>query len=484
MEYTGMIWAPLLELNSLFTITTKFFPMQFLLRQTFFRLSAILAGAFFLAACGGGDTTAEAPAAGGPPSGRGSWGGGGPAMTPFVEVVRAEQGRLPLEQRLNGIVRARNEIVVNPEVSGRIEEVLVEDGDAVERGQPLVRIHSRTLEEQLRQAEASLRLQEATAAQAEARFRELEAEFQLTAQLADRNFVSELELNRQRAQVDIARAEMSRAQAMVESARSSVAERQWLLDQATVRSPVTGLVGRRLAEPGMRVDPNTALFMVGDLTEVRVVVNLSERMAGLMQPGHPVEIFSDHFPGDVIQARLTSISPFLLQGSFSTEGTIRVSNVDGRLRSGMFVDVSIFFGEAEPSTLLPSSTLYEDPRTGRIGVFVATEAGALLSGREGGSAETSPLEFRTVEVLGRGRHTVGVNGVQPGEYVVAIGHDLVSRGRGRVAEAVRVREIKWDRLIGMQSLQRDDVVTLFMERHRRLAANREEGSTAPASTSR
>jgi HlyD family secretion protein len=402
-------------------------------------------------------------------------------MTPFVEVVRAEQGRLPLEQRLNGVVRARNEIVVNPEVSGRIERVLVDDGDAVEAGQPLVQILSRTLEEQLRQAQAALRLQEATAAQAEARLRELDAELQLTIQLADRNFVSDLELNRQRAQVDIARAEKARAKAMMESAQSSVAERQWLLDQATVRSPVTGVVGRRMAEPGMRVDPNTPLFMVGDLTEVRVVVNLSERMAGQMQPGHPVEIFSDHFPGDVIQARLSSISPFLLQGSFSTEGTIRVSNTDGRLRSGMFVDVIIFFGEAEPSTLLPSSTLYEDPRTGRIGVFVATEAGALLSGREGGSADTSPLEFRSVEVLGRGRHTVGVSGVQPGEYVVAIGHDLVSRGRGRVAESVRVREIKWDRLIGMQSLQRDDVVSMFMERHRRLAATRDEGSAASSS---
>ncbi|MCC5839600.1 MAG: efflux RND transporter periplasmic adaptor subunit [Opitutales bacterium] len=455
--------------------------MDFLLRQTFLRLTLAGVGVLLLAACGDRDATTESTSSGSPAA-RGPW-GGGPAMTPFVEVVMAEQGRLPLEQRLNGIVRARNEVVVNPEVSGRIEEVLVDDGDAVNQGDPLVRIHSRTLEEQLRQAQAALRLQEATAAQAEARLRELDAELGLTTQLADRNFVSDLELNRQRAQVDIARAEKSRAQAMVESARSSVAERQWLLDQATVRSPVTGVVGRRMAEPGMRVDANTALFMVGDLTEVRVVVNLSERMAGRMQPGHPVEIFSDHFPDDVIQARLTSISPFLLQGSFSTEGTIRVSNLEGRLRSGMFVDVSIFFGEAEPSTLLPSSTLYEDPRTGRIGVFVATEARALLSNREGGSGDTSPLEFRSVEVLGRGRHTVGVSGVQPGEYVVAIGHDLVSRGRGRVAESVRVREIKWDRLIGMQSLQRDDVVSMFMERHRRLAAAREEG-LSPSSSSR
>ena len=242
-------------------------------------------------------------------------------MTPFVEVVRAEQGRLPLEQRLNGVVRARNEIVVNPEVSGRIERVLVDDGDAVEAGQPLGANSFATLEEQLRQAQAALRLQEATAAQAGARLRELDAELQLTIQLADRNFVSDLELNRQRAQVDIARAEKARAKAMMESAQIQCRERQWLLDQATVRSPVTGVVGRRMAEPGMRVDPNTPFSMVGDLTEVRVVVNLSERMAGPNAAGASGGNLLRSLPGRRYPTPVIVHFSISFAGVFSTEGT-------------------------------------------------------------------------------------------------------------------------------------------------------------------
>lgn len=381
---------------------------------------------------------------------------------PYVEVVQSQLGSLPLQQRLSGVVQARNQVTIFPEISGRIVEVYVDNGDGVEAGDPLVRLDGRQVEEQLNQAQAQLRVQQAAAEQAKARLHELEVELGLTERLAGREFISELEITRLRAQVDGARADYNRAQAVVEGAASTVEERRWQLSQAVVRAPVNGVVGRRNAEVGMRADTSTQLFVVGDLSEVQVRVNITERMMRSIQVGDRAEIRSEFFPDTVIDAELSRVSPFLRQGSFTTEATVDVSNPDGLLRSGMYVDVDVYYGGTDQTTLIPTSALREDPRTGRFGVFLAedVDVGETLP-------DSTNIVYREVSVVGRGRTTVGVSGIPAGSWVVAVGHDLLARNmtgdRTDPMEA-RIRELAWDRLISMQELQQRDVLRSFMER--------------------
>ncbi len=401
-----------------------------------------------LAGCGGAEPETEGRRGNVPP--------------PYVEIVQSQLGSLPLQQRLSGVVQARNQVTIYPEIAGRIVEVYVDNGDTVEAGDPLVRLDGRQVEEQLNQAEAQLRVQQAAAEQAKARLHELEVELGLTERLAGREFISELEITRLRAQVDGARADHNRAQAVVEGAASTVEERRWQLSQAVVRAPVNGVVGRRNAEIGMRADTSTQLFVVGDLSEVQVRVNITERMMRSIQVGDRAEIRSEFFPDTVIDAELSRISPFLRQGSFTTEATVDVSNTDGLLRSGMYVDVDVFYGGTDQATLIPTSALREDPRTGRFGVFLA---------RDIDEGETLPdstnIVYREVSIVGRGRTTVGISGIPAGSWVVAVGHDLLARNmtgdRSEPMEA-RIRELAWDRLISMQELQQRDVLRRFMER--------------------
>ena len=94
---------------------------------------------------------------------------------PAVEALPARAGSLPLVRRVNGVVRADNQVEVRPEVSGRVVEVLVRSGEAVRQGQPLVRLEPQGLSDQVRQAEADVRLARAAAAEARAEVAELEA---------------------------------------------------------------------------------------------------------------------------------------------------------------------------------------------------------------------------------------------------------------------------------------------------------------------
>lgn len=416
---------------------------------------------------------------GGESSPDGERGGG---SIPSVEVVETRVGTLPLERRLNGVVQARNQVTIYPEIAGRLEAVFVDNGDVVERGAALARINPRQYEEQLTQAEASLRIQEAAAAQAHAELRQLEAELARTEQLAERDFTSDSELERQRAAVDGARAAYQRAEAQVDQARSTIEERRESLRQTVVRAPVSGRVGRRNAEVGMRVDGSTSLFVVGDLSEMRVRVTLTEEMLNYIEAGQRVRIASPRLGEAGLQAQISRISPFLEESSFTTEAHIDVSNAAGVLTPGMYVDVDVFYGETEEATLIPNSAVFEDPRTGRIGVFVATEYSAPPAGEDEvvlepagetvgpgpGLSDPTTVVFREVEVVARGRSSTGINGIDEGEWIVVTGHDLID---GEIDEPVdvRLRAVGWERVVGLQELQQQDLLRQFMDKQQRIA---------------
>ncbi|MDX1639825.1 MAG: hypothetical protein R3281_17830, partial [Balneolaceae bacterium] len=140
---------------------------------------------------------------------------------------------------------------------------------------------------------------------------------------------------------------------------------------------------------------------------------------------------------------------------------IDISNEDKLLRPGMFVPVDILYGESRQATLVPTSALYTNPNTGQQGIFVATSLGSEVEPIENPDSDspaplTEPIDvqFKQVEVLATGRMEAGVSGIQPGDWVVTVGQQLLSVGR----QQARVRVISWDRIIALQGLQRQDLL--------------------------
>jgi HlyD family secretion protein len=391
---------------------------------------------------------------------------------PVVEAVQARHGSLPLSERLTGTVISENQVVLYPEVSGRIVQVLVRNGDLVRKGDPLVVLEDRQYREQIEQARASLRVNQASVRQSEARLHELEAEYDRTKMLADEGLASRFEVETLEAQIASAQAAIDLAQAQVESAQSTIAEREDLLTRTVVRAPITGTVGQRNAEVGMQVDSGTQLFTIGNLNRVRVEVVLTDQVLDHVRVGHPARI---HIGGEksgasgestAIEAKLSRISPFLDAGTRSTEAEIDVPNPDGRLRPGMFVAVDILHGASREATLVPTSALYTDPNSGVGGVYLVNVPSSSQEQLTQPQANSPPpltppveAEFRPVDVVAEGRMELGVEGIEAGQWVVTVGQDLLSEGRGMA----RVRPSSWDRVLYLQNLQREDLLYKVLE---------------------
>ena len=383
-------------------------------------------------------------------------------LIPAVEAVRASYGSLPLIERLSGVVKAKNQVEIFPEISAVVTAVNVQNGDEVKQGQPLVTLRDREFQERLNQARAALQIARAQARQAEARQTETQSRLRRLKALADQGLTNDAELESIQTQALSAEADVELAHARVEQASSTVAEEEEALSQTVIRAPVDGTVGSRKAEVGMMVGPGTRLFTLGQLDSVRVEIVLTDRMLSYIEAGQRTEIEAGIAPSGILNAKLSRISPFLHPVTHSTEAEIDLANPGHVLKSGMFVTVDVFYGESEKATLIPLSALYENPMTGGTGVYVSRDTLSRIQTEptSGGNSQdrslTEPVafDFVPVEVIAKGRMSAGIRGIEPESWVVTIGQDLLAGDSGQA----RVRPVDWSWVEQLQNLQREDLL--------------------------
>ena len=395
----------------------------------------------------------------------------GNVVIPAVEATQARYGSLPLIERFSGNVRSENQVPLFPQINGVVEEVLVENGQFVNKGDALVKLDDEQAKQQLTQAEAGLKINIAQLKQAEAQLNQMRAEYNRTKQLADKNLSSDLEMEQLEAQLISSQASVELAKARVEQSESLVSERQKELSRTTITAPIAGTVGQRNAQIGMRVSTATQLFMIGDLSKIRVEIVLTEDLLNRITIGQRAEILVEDLDGEtqIVDARISRISPFLNEITRSTEAEIDVDNSEGLLKPGMFIPVDVHFGESTQATLIPTSALFLDPTTGEEGIYVASALGNEIQpaddaessedGQLSALTEPTDVSFVSIDVLARGRMEVGVTGIESGQWVITLGQDLLSSGRNQA----RIRTTTWNKVLTLQNLQAEDLLESILD---------------------
>ncbi len=400
-------------------------------------------------------------------------------VIPSVEAVQARYGSLPLVERFSGNVRSENQVVLYPEISGVVQEVYVQNGDFVEQGDPIVKLNTGILEKQLQQSEANLKISNAQLKQAQAQFNEIQNEYRRVKQLEEKELTSEAEVDQIEGQLLSAEADVELAEAQRDQSASLVEQRREELSKAVIKAPISGTVGQRNAEVGMQANTNTQLFLIGDLSNLKVEIVLTEEMLNQINVGQTAKVFVNNNEGQQIalNAEISRISPFLNEVTRSTQAEIDVNNESGLLRPGMFVPVDILFGESEQATLIPISALFTNTQTGESGVYLASSLGSEIepvsdssangSNRPAAMSAPTPVEFVPIDVIAQGRMELGVAGIESGQWVVTMGQDLLAEGR----EQARVRSMSWERIYQLQNLQREDLLEQIMQERDRSANN-------------
>ncbi len=379
---------------------------------------------------------------------------GGGDNRPNYITAPVEERSLDLSVVATGNLRPTNQVEVGSEVSGRIDDVLVDVNDQVTRGQVLARINTDVIEDQITQGRANLNSARASVNQAQATLDADEAQLarlQEVFRLSDGRVPSQAEIDQAEAAVNRGRAAVASARASVASAQAQLSTAQTQRDRAVIRSPVSGVVLARQVEPGQTVAASfntpTLFVLAEDLVTMQLRVSIDEADVGQVEPGQEAGFTVDAYPGRRFPATVERVdlasNNIALAGQqqnsqqvVSYEARLIVGNEDGLLRPGMTATATIATQSTGVSMLVPNGALRFDPgeeeEGGSIfgnqefGLDREEEASIGIGSRQTVHVVDENGELRAIEVVtGRtdGRQTVVTSDeLEPGmEVVTGIG---------------------------------------------------------------
>ena len=348
--------------------------------------------------------------------GQGQQGGGGFGNRPvLVEVVEVREGPVREQLSLVGSLKPKESVEVVAKVTGKLQRVMVDVGDAVKEGQLIAQLEGDEVAQQVLRAEASLAVAEATRAQRMAELENAQADDRRAQELQKGGLLSRQALETSQTRARVVQSQVALAEAQVRQAQADLAELNIRKQQTQVLSPLTGWVGQRYVSPGALVNPNnpivSVLRMSSMFTEVRVP---EERLAGL-RIGNRAFVAMDALQGRTIEGKVARISPILDPATRSGSVQVEIPNPDGQLKAEMSARIQMETGTQRQALLIPREAVIM--RGDQSGVNAVDGDRARFQPIETGISSGGNVEVVSGLKLGTRVITRGTQGLQDGSPV-------------------------------------------------------------------
>ena len=337
----------------------------------------------------------------------------------------------------SGHVETPFRVEIASQITATVAEVLVEQGQSVKAGQPLVALATRELEAAVVQAQA-------TSAQADARLRQMreltlpaadqslkqakatllnaEAAFQRAEGLATSGYGTRAVLDAATKDLDIARtlvrtaelqvftstaggADFVMAETQLEQAKAGLNEARARLGYATITAPRAGTLITRSVERGMVVAPGKALLVLAPTGAVQLVLQIDEKNIGLLSLGQAAVASADAYADKRFPATLSYINPSVDISRASVEVKLTTEMPPAYLRQDMTVSVDIQVERRDGVIVVPARTVH-DPLSAKPWVLVVRGGRAQLQAVHIGLRAAGSIEI--------------LDGVAPGERLVPV----------------------------------------------------------------
>ncbi|CAN5623875.1 efflux RND transporter periplasmic adaptor subunit [soil metagenome] len=316
-----------------------------------------------------------------------------------------------------GYVVARRMATVSAKVTGRVREVLIEEGQRVEAGQVMATLDPIDADAQRQLSAAQLSAARSQVGQVQAQLREAEANAARLSSLVGQQLVSQAQYEQAVAQRDALRAQQLTAQRNAKVSADALRIADIGLDNTVVRAPFAGVVIAKSAQPGEIISPlsagggftRTGIGTIVDMDSLEVEVDVGESFIGRVTPKMPVEATLNAYPDWQIPAEVIAIIPAADRGKATVRVRIALLQKDPRIVPEMGVRVS--FLEA------PKAAGEDKPQGVRVPATAIVERGGETLAFAVGEDDT--VERRLLKVgpaLGDGRQVLA--GLSPGETVV------------------------------------------------------------------
>jgi HlyD family secretion protein len=344
-----------------------------------------------------------------------------------VAVARAPlQGQAATLLNASGYVTPRRRATVAAKITGRVVELLVEEGMKVEAGQVLARLDDREAAARLKLARAEYQAAVAAIPEIQVSLADAERTLRRIQRLERSASVSVQDLDRARATADGLRARLGLARERVRSAEAGIEVAREDLENCTVRAPFSGIVVSKDAQVGEIVSPvsagggftRTGIATIVDMESLEIEVDVNESYIAKVTPGQKVEASLDAYPDWKIPARVRTVIPTADRQKATVKVRISFEALDPKILPDMGVKVAFLSqeeGASRPTVraLIPKEAVREEE--GKQVVYI------LQGGR---------LQKRAIK---RGESVMGevevLAGISEGDQVVVEGPEVLREGQ-------------------------------------------------------
>lgn len=262
----------------------------------------------------------------------------------------------------SGYVVARRKATVAAEITGKVMEVLIEEGMTVTEGQVVARLDSVLAESDLALAHSRVEAADAAIGAISADLQDATRILSRVQTLSQKNFATDADLTKAQARVGVLTAQLRQSQSVRDTARLDAERSASVLDKYKIRAPFGGVVVDRSAQPGEMISPmsvggftRTGICTIVDMDSIEVEVDVNEAFIGRVVPGGLVNAVLDAYPDWSIPASVIAIVPTANREKATVKVRIRFERKDPRILPDMAVKVT-FMREAKAGTPQPNET--------------------------------------------------------------------------------------------------------------------------------
>jgi RND family efflux transporter MFP subunit len=333
----------------------------------------------------------------------------------------------------SGYVTARRQATVSSKFTGKVTEVLIEEGMQVETGQVLARLDNSNVSASFELARAQLVSAQKGLKETETLLNEAQINFERSRRLVERELASEAELDRSRALAGSLTAQLERKRADVEVAARQVDIYRQQMEDMIIRAPFAGVIVAKNAQPGEMISPvsagggftRTGIGTIVDMNSLEIEIDVNEAYINRVAAGQKVMATLDAYPDWKIPCHVIAIIPTADRQRATVEVRVGFDELDSRILPDMGVKVA--FQDAAQAG--------EDQDRRLAGVLLPQSAVRRADGRDYVLIVNDGLLERRAVALGdsRGSDAIITSGIKPGESVVV-------KGPAELIDGMRVRE--------------------------------------------
>ena len=281
-----------------------------------------------------------------------------------------------------GYITARRLATVSTQITGTLTQVLIEEGDHVQKGQIIARLEDSGLRATLDVANANVMTAQAQVTTAQAQLAQAQADSRRQESLVASGMATQQFAEQSRTAVATATAQLDARRREADSARAQVAAAKVNFDYAIVRAPFTGVVTVKAAQVGEIVSPlsagggftRTGVGTIVDMDSLEIDVDVNEAYIGQVRPDMPAEAILSAYPDWKILAHVIAIVPAADRGKATVKVRVALEQKDARIVPDMGARVSFFGPRAAPAAQAPKGVLVPPAaivmRDGKSVVFV------------------------------------------------------------------------------------------------------------------